>query len=105
MALDHYRGTTDCNAGDGARISAHYDRTAIHVVANPPANVMGNMKACLIGEPGTEVAGRPLDVDIDRGGQTDADVMTGIGVKNLYFFPGFTQCSKLSIRLTNAQFS
>ncbi len=66
---------------------------------------MGNMKARLIGEPGTEIAGRPLNVDINRGGQAYADMMAGIGVQNLYFLPGFTQCSKLSIRLANAQFS
>ena len=40
---------------------------------------MGNMKARLIGEPGTKIAGRPLDVDINRGGQAYADMMAGIG--------------------------
>jgi hypothetical protein len=61
------------------------------------------MKAGLISEPGTEITSGTLDVDADRRGQTHADVVASVRVQNFYFLTGFTQCSKLSIRLANAQ--
>jgi hypothetical protein len=78
--VDHELGATDADARDGARVAAHDDRAAVHVVTEAPADVVVHFEARLVGEPRAEVSRGTLHVHVDRIGQADADVVARVGI-------------------------
>jgi hypothetical protein len=81
----------DRDPGDRARVAADHDRALVHVVGQSPADVVVDLEARAVGQPGAEVAGRAAHPHRDRLGQADADMMARVGVEDLHVLAARTR--------------
>ena len=83
VAVDDDLRPANRHPGNRARVSPHHDLAAVHVVADAPADIVVDLEAGGVGEPGAEVAGRAADAHVDRMHQPHTEVVAGVRIDEL----------------------
>ena len=83
VAVNDDLGSTDRHPGYRARVAPNHHLSAVHVVADAPADVVVDLEAGGIGEPGAEVAGGAADAHVDRMHEPHPEVVAGVRIDEL----------------------